>query len=243
MNKRICVAIICCVAAVGCQPNKRDVKKEFYGNGQVKTIDSIDAVAHIVTRYGYDERGHYVSYCRYVNDSADGIFYSTIGTVDRVTKIRYFKGGKVWYAKTTNWNRIGAVMTDSLPDTAYFTLPAGMPNGTYSLVLSANGFSSSPTTFTLPCSPTGVEQVSTTNNAVKAYPNPSKGIFTIEAELPMPNSVLEVDNMMGQQILREQVNLTKNDIDLSGQPEGIYFYRLLNSEGNLIGAGKLVVQK
>jgi len=93
MNKRICVAIICCVAAVGCQPNKRDVKKEFYGNGQVKTIDSIDAVAHIVTRYGYDERGHYVSYCRYVNDSADGIFYSTIGTVDRVTKIRYFKGG------------------------------------------------------------------------------------------------------------------------------------------------------
>jgi hypothetical protein len=178
------------------------------------------------------------------NGISEGTGYGDdVQNVTNYPIVRLSKGGKVWYAKTTNWNRIGAVMTDSLPDTAYFTLPAGMPNGTYSLVLSANGFSSSPTTFTLPCSPTGVEQVSTTNNAVKAYPNPSKGIFTIEAELPMPNSVLEVDNMMGQQILREQVNLTKNDIDLSGQPEGIYFYRLLNNEGNLIGAGKLVVQK
>jgi hypothetical protein len=30
-------------------------------------------------------------------------------------------------------------------------------------------------------------------------------------------------------------------IDLSGQPNGIYFYRVLNEEGGLIGEGKVVV--
>jgi len=55
-------------------------------------------------------------------------------------------GGNVWYAKTSNWNRIGAVYTDSLEDTANFQLPS-IPGGTYSLVVVVNGFASSPTLF------------------------------------------------------------------------------------------------
>lgn len=61
--------------------------------------------------------------------------------------IRLTDGTNVYYAKSTNWNRIGAVMTDSLPDTAYFTLPT-IPAGTYSLVVVANGNPSKPTLFT-----------------------------------------------------------------------------------------------
>ncbi len=56
--------------------------------------------------------------------------------------------GNVYYCKTTDWNRIGAVMTDSLADTAVFETPAALPAGTYSLVVVANGFASNPTIFT-----------------------------------------------------------------------------------------------
>src|SRR6185312_16197465 len=63
--------------------------------------------------------------------------------------VRLTHGKRVYYAKTTNWNRIGAVQTDSLEDTATFTLPPGLPGGTtFSLVVVANGFASKPTSFT-----------------------------------------------------------------------------------------------
>jgi len=61
--------------------------------------------------------------------------------------VRLTNGTNVYYAKTSNWNRIGAVQTDSLEDTAYFTIPA-IPNGTYSLVVAVNGFASNPVLFT-----------------------------------------------------------------------------------------------
>ncbi|HXB11314.1 MAG TPA: kelch repeat-containing protein, partial [Bacteroidia bacterium] len=61
--------------------------------------------------------------------------------------IRLTSGTNVYYAKSFNWNRLGAVQTDSAEDTAYFTLPS-LPGGTYSLVVTANGFASSPVSLT-----------------------------------------------------------------------------------------------
>ncbi len=55
--------------------------------------------------------------------------------------------GNVFYCKTTHWNRIGAVMTDSLEDTAVFETPSTLPSGTYSLVVVVNGFASNPAIF------------------------------------------------------------------------------------------------
>ncbi len=62
--------------------------------------------------------------------------------------VRLTNGTNVYYAKTTNWNRVGAVQTDSLEDTAIFTPPA-MPGGTYSLVVVVNGFASNPVLFSV----------------------------------------------------------------------------------------------
>lgn len=61
--------------------------------------------------------------------------------------VRLTNGTNVYYAKTTYWNRIGAVRTDSLEDTVTFTPPT-LPAGTYSLVVTANGFASNPILFT-----------------------------------------------------------------------------------------------
>ena len=61
--------------------------------------------------------------------------------------VRLTSGSNVYYAKTSNWNRIGAVNTDSLEDTAYFEIPS-VPQGTYSLAVVVNGFASNPVSFT-----------------------------------------------------------------------------------------------
>ncbi len=58
--------------------------------------------------------------------------------------VRLTNGGNTYYATTYNWNRIGAVMTGSLPDTAIFVLPAGLPVGSYSVTVVANGNPSDP---------------------------------------------------------------------------------------------------
>ncbi len=49
--------------------------------------------------------------------------------------------GNVYYARTYNWSNTG-VQTGNKPVSTEMTLPAGLPNGTYSLSISANGNSS-----------------------------------------------------------------------------------------------------
>ena len=49
--------------------------------------------------------------------------------------------GNVYYARTYNWSSTG-VQTGNKPVSTEMTLPAGLPNGTYSLSISANGNSS-----------------------------------------------------------------------------------------------------
>src|SRR6185295_7359699 len=53
-------------------------------------------------------------------------------------------GGTVYYARTFNWSNTG-VATGSTPVTTQFALPAGIPSGTYSLVVVANGIPSATT--------------------------------------------------------------------------------------------------
>lgn len=60
--------------------------------------------------------------------------------------IRLKSGSNVYYVRTYNWNSTG-VMRGNAPDTTYFTLPAGLPQGTYSLEVTANGISSAPYSF------------------------------------------------------------------------------------------------
>ena len=54
--------------------------------------------------------------------------------------------GNVYYARTVNWSSTG-VMTGSAPESTDFNLPANAPQGTYSLVVVANGNSSDPVQF------------------------------------------------------------------------------------------------
>jgi hypothetical protein len=57
----------------------------------------------------------------------------------------------VYYARTFNWSSTG-VMTSNKPVSTEFSLPIGLPAGSYSLVTVANGIASDPVSFTTPFS-------------------------------------------------------------------------------------------
>jgi len=55
--------------------------------------------------------------------------------------VRMSSGTNVYYGRTFNWNSTG-VMTGNLVTTTKFTVPASVPAGSYSLVVTANGIAS-----------------------------------------------------------------------------------------------------
>jgi len=92
---------------------------------------------------------------------------------------------------------------------------------------------------------TGIEEATNNVNMV-LYPNPNNGIFTIQwSVINSQPSVLEVYDVLGGRVLAETLRSAQGDnlINLTGQPNGIYLYRVTNESGNLIGEGKVVIEK
>jgi hypothetical protein len=89
---------------------------------------------------------------------------------------------------------------------------------------------------------TGIEEVSN-SSTITIYPNPNNGTFFIESATALDNAVVEIDNLLGQTILKQMVSGQKNELNLNSQPSGVYFYRVLNESGGVSGIGKFVIQK
>lgn len=92
----------------------------------------------------------------------------------------------------------------------------------------------------------GIKNISDKSDIV-VYPNPNNGQFTLQIrneELGIRNNI-EVYNMLGEKVLTETLRYAQGDnsIDLTGQPNGIYLYRVITETGSLIGQGKLIIQK
>jgi hypothetical protein len=81
-----------------------------------------------------------------------------------------------------------------------------------------------------------------TNSSCTVYPNPSNGKFTIKSSVVSHQSIVEVFNVLGQQVYSNsfQIPVSGFQIDLSGQPSGIYLYRIITDSGTLVGEGKLI---
>lgn len=92
----------------------------------------------------------------------------------------------------------------------------------------------------------GVNEVKSESEKVSVYPNPGNGIFQLEIKNYKSeiNNEIEVYNALGQQVYSATFLIFNSSflINLSNQPNGIYFYRVLNEDGGLIGDGKLMVE-
>ena len=88
----------------------------------------------------------------------------------------------------------------------------------------------------------GINSIASNASQISIYPNPNNGLFKIQSSASGQYTV-EIYNVLGEMIKNVGLTGKSNAIDLSAQPEGIYLYRVLSEKGNLIGQGKIVIQK
>ncbi len=83
-------------------------------------------------------------------------------------------------------------------------------------------------------------------NCITVYPNPSNGVFAFEAKSEVLRvKSIEVYNVLGEKVYSSQFSTINShfSIDLSNQPNGIYLYRVIANSGNVLGEGKMVIQR
>lgn len=94
----------------------------------------------------------------------------------------------------------------------------------------------------------GINELNINNGALSVYPNPSNGLFNLEishAELVSASQPkVEIYNILGERVYSQSnaQNSTFN-INLNNQPNGVYLYRVITESGNLVGEGKLIIQR
>jgi regulation of enolase protein 1 (concanavalin A-like superfamily) len=83
--------------------------------------------------------------------------------------VRLTSGSNVYYARTHGWTST-SVATGSLIESTDFTLPLGIPAGTYSLVTVANGIASAPASLTISMTPNNLAPTVTFGAEASAAP-------------------------------------------------------------------------
>ena len=96
---------------------------------------------------------------------------------------------------------------------------------------------------------TSINNLSAVKGSINVYPNPSSGIFTMTFSHPElvsgSQNRIEIYNILGEKVYNATLKQVQgdNNINLTSQPDGVYLYRTISENGNLIGEGKLVVEK
>lgn len=84
------------------------------------------------------------------------------------------------------------------------------------------------------------EMQATINNSLfNIYPNPSKGLITIQSSENISN--IYIINQLGEIVYKEDsANYTKKEFDLTNLSDGVYFYKII-SDNKVISNGKLII--
>jgi hypothetical protein len=155
--------------------------------------------------------------------------------------------GDLMWAKTTSGtgsNRVFGITSDTVGDiyiSGYFD-GSSMQFGNGTLLNS--GSQGTRTMFLAKLDTSIVNGISPINStsSITVYPNPSSGSFYFSGV--KEGCTIEVYDMMGQitspnPLQRRGLNSQYNVVDLSGQPAGVYFYRVID-QNNIIQNGKMV---
>lgn len=81
------------------------------------------------------------------------------------------------------------------------------------------------------------------SHGLEVFPNPNSGTFTLSLSNVTEKCNVEIYNMVGEKVF-SQLSIVNYplSIDLTGQPSGIYLYRVLKEDGGVVGSGKVIVE-
>ncbi len=85
---------------------------------------------------------------------------------------------------------------------------------------------------------TGINENAATSD-FSFYPNPTHNEFSIVTSKPLNNETIEIYNSIGTLVYSKKSSGTKNVLDLTGQPGGLYFVNVI-SNGQIVAARKIV---
>jgi len=104
----------------------------------------------VITSLSHNNDGTYHLTGTLLNGISEGASYGDDAQMaTNYPIIRLTDGSSIYYARTFNWSSTG-VMTGSTVLSTEFSLPVGIPNGTYSIVAVANGIASDAMTVQVP---------------------------------------------------------------------------------------------
>ncbi len=156
-----------------------------------------------------------------------------VGTFGLVN-IPYLTGYKV------EKNDVEVKATSDLSDRAYKeTIDA---NGSYVYKVYgvySDGNHSEPVTVTVDITTLSTSDVK--NEGLKIYPNPSDGRFVVDAGAGVTSLKVEVYDMSGKQIYKQDVRGNKADLNLTQYPKGVYILNLVDNNGKKQSA-KLMIK-
>ncbi len=75
---------------------------------------------------------------------------------------------------------------------------------------------------------TGIEE--TAENTFNLYPNPASTMLTIESTVNSPQTIVNILNVQGQEVLQTTLNIKHQTLNISNLSPGIYFLTLDNGE-------------
>ncbi len=157
--------------------------------------------------------------------------------------VRISRNDTVYYARTFGWNTFG-VMRGAKPDTTSFSLPDGLPIGTYSLQVVANGNASIPVPFEV-CSYLGTDHIKDIAEGMAIYPNPASETAIVEFNSNHTgNTNIRVQDVLGRVVSErnEKTIQGKNifDLNIHGLNKGIYTVNLVS--GSKVYNSRLVIR-
>jgi len=93
----------------------------------------------------------------------------------------------------------------------------------------------------IPFDPTiGIDEGEKKESQIKIFPNPGNGLFYIQSLLSNVHVKVSVSNVLGEKIYQSGFFDQRAEIDLLGQPKGIYF--VLVSTGNTNTTHKILIE-
>lgn len=78
----------------------------------------------------------------------------------------------------------------------------------------------------------GENEITNKNSEVTIYPNPNGGKFNLKASIPVHRASIAIYNILGKKIYQSVINDQQSAIDISTQPEGIYFLSVSGEKFN-----------